>query len=499
MNRDAPSSLIADPFSSSIRPALTGVRAAISAAHPLGAAAGQHIVELGGNAVDAAIAAQAVVGVVAPEAGGVGGDGFFIVREPGGAVTAVNAAGAAPLAGRPERIGDDGTSVNVPGLVAGWADLSSRFGRLKLAQVLAPAIQLAAGGVIARPNMAASAERQRERLLHGGAEGSAFLSARAGEKMRQPALASTLSGIAEGGAAWFYGEGMGAAVARAVSARGGLMTADDLAAHRSVVCPPLSVTFRGRTVHVQPPMSQGVLLAMALQGFERLGAVPADRLDHAAAELTESVFAYRDRCGEGAALLGVDLPVDLDRAGRRGGPRSYLHTAGVAVADAEGWVVSSLFSVFDSFGSAIYVPEGGFVLNNRAASFTRAPNDVAPGKLPVHTLAPMLMEGPEGVIAMATPGADGQVQTLLQIVLAIAVEGVDIATAIHRPRWRSEDNRLLVESGHPATATLAALGHDVAPMPFGDLKAGGVVCAGLAGATPFAASDFRRENWSGVV
>lgn len=326
-----------------------------------------------------------------------------------------------------------------------------------------------------------------------------FLSARAGQKVSQPELAATLRGIAEGGAAWFYGPGLGQAIASAVSAQGGLMTADDLSAHRSVVCPTLCVPFKGRTVHVQPPMSQGVLLAMALQGLERLGDVPADRLDHAAAELTEASFAYRDRCADGAALLDIELPVDLDRAGRRGGPRSYLHTAGVAVADEEGYVVSSLFSVFDSFGSAIFVREGGFVLNNRAGGFTQAPNEVAPGKLPVHTLAPMLMDGPEGVIAMATPGADGQVQTLLQILVATVIEGVDIATAVHRPRWRSEDNRLLVEAGHPAAETLAGLGHDVVAMPFGDLKAGGVVCAGLLGSSPFAASDFRRENWSGVV
>ncbi|MFO1149468.1 MAG: gamma-glutamyltransferase [Alsobacter sp.] len=491
--------MLADPFSSKIRPAITGVRAAVSAAHPLGTAAAQHVIESGGNAVDAAIAAQAVIGVVAPEAGGVGGDGFFIVREPGGAVTAVNAAGAAPMAGPPDRIGDNGTSVNVPGLVAGWAELSRRFGRLPLAQVLQPAIRAAAQGTVARPNMVASAAAQRARLMRGGAQDSVFLAARAGERIRQPALAATLAGIAEGGPDWFYGSGLGSAIAGAVSARGGLMTPDDLAVHRSVVTAPLTVRFRGRTVHVQPPMSQGVLLAMALQGLERLGEIPADRLDHAAAELTEASFAYRDRCGEGAALLDVALPVDLDKAGRRGGPRSYLHTAGVAVADEEGFVVSSLFSVFDSFGSAIYVPEGGFVLNNRAGGFTSAPNDVGPGKLPVHTLAPMLMDGPEGAIALSTPGADGQVQTLLQILVASVVEGVDIATAVHRPRWRSEDNKLLVEDGHPAADALRALGHDVVRMPFGDLKAGGVVCAGLTGSSPFAVSDFRRENWSGVV
>jgi gamma-glutamyltranspeptidase/glutathione hydrolase len=491
--------VISDPFSSTIRPALVGVRAAVSAAHPLATAAGQAIIERGGNAVDAVIAGQAVAGVLAPEAGGIGGDGFFLVREPGGRVTAVNAAGPAPKAGSPERIADDGTSVNVPGLVAGWDELSRRFGRLTLAEVLAPAIRLAAEGMRLRPNLVASAAKQRARLERGGARASVFLTGKTWELVRQPELAAALRGIAEDGADWFYGGPLGRAIAATVARFGGLMTPADLAGHRSHVTQPLSVAFAGQTVHVQPPMSQGVLLAMALKGFSALGDVPADRRDHAAVELTEASFAYRDRCAEGEALLDVTLPVDLGRASRRGGPRSYLHTAGVAAADAEGMVVSSLFSVFDNFGSAIYVAEGGFVLNNRAGGFTRPPNHVEPGKLPVHTLAPMLMEGPAGVIALATPGADGQVQTLLQVLVATLVDGRDLATAVHRPRWRSEDGKLLVEQGHPAAATLAALGHDVVEMPFGDIKAGGVVCAGLVDGAPVAVSDFRRENWSGVV
>jgi gamma-glutamyltranspeptidase / glutathione hydrolase len=491
--------MLSDPFSSLIRPALVGARAAISAAHPLATAAAQGVLEAGGNAVDATIAGQAVIGVLAPEAGGIGGDGFFLVREPGGRVTAVNAAGAAPLAGTPERIEDDGRSVNVPGLVGGWATLAQRFGRLPLARCLEPAVCLAREGMRARPNMVATAAKQKARLLRGGAEGSVYLSAGVNDLVRQPELAAALERIGAEGAEWFYEGPLGQAIARAVAARNGLMRPSDLAAHRTIVAEPISVAFAGRRVHVQPPMSQGVLLAMSLQGFEKLGAIPVDLHDHAAVELTEASFAYRDRCGEGTALLGLPLPADLDKASRRGGPRAYLHTAGVAVADTDGFVVSSLFSVFDSFGSAIYVPEGGFVLNNRAGGFTSAPNEVAPGKLPVHTLAPMLMEGPDGVVALSTPGADGQVQTLLQVAIGLCVEGVGVAQAVHRPRWRSENGKLLVEEGHPAAARLAGLGHDVVSMPFGDVRAGGVVCAGLAGDVPFAASDFRRENWSGVI
>lgn len=491
--------LLPDPFSSKPRPAVFGIRAAISAAHPLATAAAQAIIERGGNAVDATIAAQAVVGVLVPEAGGVGGDGFFLVRTAPGRVVAVNAAGAAPIAGLPEAVRDDGTSVNVPGLVAGWAELARLFGRLPLADSLAPAIRIARDGMRVRPRLVHTVGQQRERLLRGGAEASIFLTAKPHDLVRQPELAAVLAGIAAEGAEWFYKGPIAAAIARAVAGRGGLMTTADLAAHETVVAAPISVAWQGRTVHVQPPMSQGVLLAMALNGLGKLGAVAPDRIDHAAVELTEASFAYRDRCGEGAALLTEDLPVDLDRASGRGGPRGYLHTAGVSVADADGMVVSSLFSVFDNFGSAIYVPEGGFVLNNRAGSFTRAPNEIRPGKLPVHTLAPMLMEGDGEVVALSTPGADGQVQTLLQILAGTVLQGLDLPAAIDRPRWRSENGKLLVEAGHPAADILKALGHQVVEMPYGDIRGGGAVCAGLQDGAPYAVSDFRRENWSGAV
>jgi gamma-glutamyltranspeptidase/glutathione hydrolase len=191
--------------------------------------------------------------------------------------------------------------------------------------------------------------------------------------------------------------------------------------------------------------------------------------------------------------------LDIDRASRRGGPRAYLHTAGVAVSDASGMTISSLISVFDSFGSAVFVPEGGFTLNNRAAGFTRAPNDCAGGKRPVHTLAPVLVETGDDCIGLATPGADGQVQTLLQVLSNLFVEGDDVATAIARPRWRSQDSRLLVERSHPHAADLAARGHDVVAIDDGDLRFGAVVCAGMTKGHPFCGADWRRETWSGVI
>jgi gamma-glutamyltranspeptidase/glutathione hydrolase len=146
----------------------------------------------------------------------------------------------------------------------------------------------------------------------------------------------------------------------------------------------------------------------------------------------------------------------------------------------------------------VYVPELGLTLNNRAGGFTGGANAPAGGKRPVHTLAPMLLEVPGGVLALATPGADGQVQTLLQVLVALRA-GHSLAEAIARPRWRSEDGRLLVERSHPQGEQLRALGHDLVPTDDGDLRFGAVVCAGHWQDQPVAGADWRRETAAGVV
>lgn len=489
--------LLPDSYSSRIRPALRGTTAAVSAAHPLATSAAQEVLAQRGNAADAAIAAQAVIAVLMPEAAGLGGDGFFLVRAPDGRVTAVNAAGASS-ASFSGQVADDGSAVTVPGLVMGWAELARRFGRLPLGRSLVPAMRLAATGVPVRPETARAVAAQKARLARGGAEHWPFFDAQADTLLLQPVLAETLRAIGEHGAAWFY-EGLPAdAMSAAVQARGGTLHARDIAAHKSVVAQPLSLEWNGVRIHVQPPMSQGVLLLMALNAYAGL-APPARARQHALIELTQASFAFRDRAAQGMALLAEPLFVDLARASLRGGPRSYLHTAGVATADAEGMVVSSLVSVFDDFGSAIYVPEGGFVLNNRAAGFTEGPNAARPDAIPVHTLAPILVESGNACFGLATPGADGQVQTLLQIITGLFEDGLDLPAALDRMRWRSEDGRLLVEGDHVAAADLERLGHKVIRTPAGDTRFGAVVCAGLSQAFPFAVADWRRDTWSAAL
>lgn len=494
-----PSNIIPDAFSRMVRPTLVGQRGAVATAHPLASAAGQLQLATGGSAADAVVAAQAVLSVIAPEACGLGGDGFFLVRSASGEAVAINAAGrSASLIS--SAAGSDGNTVNVPGMVAGWAELLKRYGRRKWSEVLAPAICLASEGFPVRQQLVRAIAEQRERLLQGGAETWCLLQASDNSRFGpQPQLAQTLLALNDHGADWFYCGPMAAAMCLAVARHGGGLVPGDFAAHQTVICAPVTVSWRDCVIHLQPPMSQGILLGMALKGLENLGEIGLLQHDHAAIELTELAFASRDEVGQGTKLLSKQMDVDLSKAGRRGGPRAYLHTAGTSAADYTGLVVSSLVSVFDDFGSAIFVPEGGFVLNNRGASFTQTPNEIAPAKLPVHTLAPIVIERGNTCVGICTPGADGQIQTLLQVLLRWVLEHCDLDIAINHPRWRSENKRLLIEHSHPHHAMLAKLGHDVARISDGDARFGSIVCAGTIGKSPAAIADWRRESWAGVT
>ena len=421
-----------------------------------------------------------------------------LVHVPGSRAVAINGTGAAPLG--LEKVSDDGANgITVPGIVDAWCTLSQRHGRLPLSRALEPAVRLARSGMHVSRTLSEAVATHRDRLQRGGAAGWVLFQAPARALIRQKELAATLERVgAEGGGA-FYGGPTAQAIARAVRELGGALAEPDLAAHETIVAMPVETPWGELRLATQPPMAQGVLLNMAVQGMSRLADLPPALNDHAAIELTQAAFAFRADVAQGAALLERELVIDLNRASHRGGPRAYLHTAGVATADADGMVISSLVSVFDDFGSGVFVPELGFTLNNRAAGFTEGANAAAPGKRPVHTLAPALVTTPQGVLALATPGADGQVQTLLQVLVAIHREGQDLAQAIARPRWRSENGMLLVEHSHTGMERLAALGHQIKPMADGDIRFGGVVCAGRIDDEPVAGADWRRETAAGVV
>jgi gamma-glutamyltranspeptidase/glutathione hydrolase len=314
----------------------------------------------------------------------------------------------------------------------------------------------------------------------------------------QPELARVLRSTGDEGPDAFYRGQLAEAMIRAVRDHGGALTPDDLASHATLEAEPLEMAWGDRRIWFARPPSQAILLGIALRALDRFGPLPQGRVDHLRVEAILGAFGLRDRVMEGAALLDEPLMIDAGVAGGGTGPRPFLHTAGVSTAAADGWVVSSLVSVFEHFGSATFVPEGGFTLNNRAACFTNAPNDPAPGKLPVHTLSPILVGGAGEIRTLATPGADGQVQSLLQVLSGYQGSG-DWESAMAAPRWRSDSGRLLIERSHSGREALEALGHRIEVRDDGDGTFGSMTSAGIGDGRPFALSDWRRSTASGVV
>lgn len=465
--------------------ASTGHRLATEAALSVGVG--------GGNAVDAAIAAQAIICVTLPQSAGLGGDGLALVGMPDETV-AFNGTGLSPADWPDPDMSRVGNHVTVPGLVKSWFAMQERFGSLPIGDLLAPAIQLCRQGIPVDDYLMTAIDSQRDRIVATSPD-DPILSLQAGGVWRQPALGDLLEEISRSGPEAFYSGECAQAIQRAVAQHGGALSAADLKAHDTEVTVPLSVPWHGGVVDVQPPSSQGILLGAALAWLDgRQEYLPAESFDHALVELTGAVFEWRDDCSLGAELLDRKVCIEMRRATPRSGPRAYLHTAGVATADRDGTVVSSLLSIFDDFGSAIWVPEVGVRLNNRGGGFTAGRNTARPASRPVHTLAPSLVRSSSGArFALATPGADGQVQTLLQV-LANRRRGYSLQEAIDGPRWRSQDGYLVLPEEHPAVGDLADRQHRMQLTESSSELYGAVVCAGIEGDDLFAVADWRRQT-----
>lgn len=467
-----------------------------STAHPLATQAALRIADAGGNAVDAAIAAQAVICAVLPQSAGLGGDGLDLV-DTGETVQAINGTGLSPAAWDEPDMLKVGNHVTVPGIVGSWFKLHAQHGRVPMPDLLAPAIRACRDGITVDERLMNSIDSQRDRLAAVSPD-DPLLRLTTGDAWQQKALADLLENIGESGPDAFYRGPCAEAIARSVHRHEGALSVSDLAAHRIETPDPIRVAWDGGTVMVQPPSSQGVLLAAGLSWFDQhLADLSPDEIDHAMVETTGVVFGWRDDRSLGEELLERPVAFNLDRATPRIGPRAYLHTAGVATADAEGMVVSSLISVFDDFGSGIWVPETGLRLNNRACGFTAGRNAARAAARPVHTLAPSIVHSESGGrYALATPGADGQVQTLLQVLVAHR-RGTAMQAAIDQPRWRSQDGELVIPSDHPAIEDLRARKHRLRLFPSEADLYGAVVCAGVWEEELFAVADWRRQTTAG--
>ncbi len=479
----------------------------VATSQPLASQAGVAMLALGGNAVDAAIAAAATLTVVEPVMNGLGSDAFAQVWD-GAAVSTLNASGRAPRGWSPERFAgrthmptEGWDAVTVPGVVSAWMALWRRHGSLPLATLFAPAMRYAESGFAVTPVVARQWAGQTPRLKDQPGFADAFLPdgrpPRVGERFRMPAIARTLAAIAETEGRAFYEGAIAEALVAHAARHGGVLSMDDLAAHTADWVEPLALRYRSLDVLQPPPNGQGIAVQIALgllSHFELRGVDAATRM-HLQIEAMKIAFAdaYRwvaqpESMPLSAAEL-LDATHLADRARRIDPTRAQLwqarpaaggNTVYIAAADARGMVVSLIQSNYQGFGSGVVVPEVGVSLLNRGASFSLEaghPNEVAGGKRPFHTIIPaLLMRGGQTVGALGVVGADMQPQGQLQIVSHLEDGGANPQSAVDAPRWRlTETGRVRLESAVPQAVAeaLRARGHDVEIAPPGASEFGG--------------------------
>jgi gamma-glutamyltranspeptidase/glutathione hydrolase len=483
---------------------------AAASGHPLATNAAVATLAAGGNAVDAAIAAAYVLMVALPEACGIGGDAMALVASGKGDVTSLNGAGLSP-AGFAGELGTDGASTtSTPGAVAALDRMGTLYGALPRRDNLAAAVTLARDGFALSEALLAAQRRHRSRLRRGSASSElARDDLRIGDVLRFPALADTIEAIASEGPSAFYSGPVAAAIETTVRSEGGALSVADLEAHGTLETPAISKVVAGAVVYAPPPPSQAILALLALAALESVEPTAPPVRAHAAIEAIEAAFQYRAAIGmAGVAqhLLDQTLEVDLSRAQHRNGPTLPTHTTTVATADSGGMVVSMTISVYDEFGCATLVKEHGILLNDRMLGFDRdpeSPNVARPSARPVNTLSPLLIDQRDRRFALCTPGADGQVQTTTQILDAVLRGGLGLPDAIDRPRWRSANGEVAVETGLPSDvlAHLKSLGHRLSLLPYLDRTFGAAVAAGAnkTDGSTFSFADRRRDASAGAL
>ncbi|HEY4388754.1 MAG TPA: gamma-glutamyltransferase [Ktedonobacteraceae bacterium] len=485
------------------RPVTLARHGVVAAPHYLAAEAGLDLLKAGGNAIDAAIAASAMLQVVFPFVCGLGGDTFMIIYEAkSGKLYGLNGSGRSASAASIERYRELGYTsmpvrgihtVTIPGCADGWEMAAQRFGRMGLARSLAAAISYADEGFAIGPQLHHALTLASKMPEAHGSWHRHFLPdgeiPEIGAIMRFPTLAHTYRAIAKEGARTFYEGEVSQQIADFFAREGGLITREDLAAHHSDWVTPLSVPFAGLDIYELPPNTQGVTALQMLGMLDRwqLGDSPlAPETIHLAVEAKKLAFADRAAYLTDPAHMRVkpeemitaeylaqrSALIDPQRSQASVAPGSFTgDTIYLCSADGEGNVVSLIQSNYMGFGSGVVVDDTGIVLQNRGAYFSLNPataNALAPSKRTLHTLIPsMALRDGRPAIVFGTMGGDGQAQTHLQVYTALARFGLNMQQAIEMPRWIHGDDHqqetLLVEGRFPATTLekLRSMGHTI--------------------------------------
>jgi len=495
-------------------------RVAIASAHPHATAAGHEILERGGNAFDAAVAVAAVLAVVEPYASGLGGGGFWLLhRATDGHQVMVDGRETAPAGVQPELYLDPvgkpirgattrgGTAAAIPGAPAALVHVAGRYGKLPLADTLAPAIRHARNGFEVDRRYASMAAL-RERLLQEQSEAARIFldgnrAPQPGWRLKQPGLAATLERLAREGSQGFYGGAVAGALVEAANRAGGVWKLSDLAGYRAIERPPLRFQYRGATITTAVlPSAGGIALAQCLQLLERheIAGARSPRDAHLVVEALRRAFHDRARyLGDGdftpvpvdrlvssayAAQLAASInPMLATRSDGLPGSAPAAgsgNTTHLSVIDGVGNRVAATLTINLLFGSGIVAGDTGVLLNNEMDDFTLREdvansfllrggeaNSIAPGKRPLSSMTPTFVEDAKGVLVLGAPGGSRIVsQVLLAVLDYVHAPTADLAAIVGAPRYHHQwrPDRVEVEpEAFPAQwrAALEAKGHRV--------------------------------------
>ncbi len=483
-------------------------RGLVVAPHHLAAQAGLDVLREGGNAIEAMVAAAAAISVVYPHMNGLGGDGFWLIDEPGSdAPRAIVAVGAAAAAAEPALYESQGlksvpsrgplAANTVAGSVAGWQtalEIGRAWGgRLPLERLLADAIHHAEHGFPATESQVRNTLEKRDELAEVPGWGAHFLdqgrAPEVGQRFAQPALGASLRRLAAAGLDDFYRGEIARAMAAELERLGSPLRAADFAAQQATETRPLSVELRCGTVYNVPPPSQGLASLIILGVFDRLGCAEAEGFDHihGLVEATKEAFSVRDReitdpnhmaadprdFLQDAALDAMAGRIDRSRARAWPADEGPGDTVWLGAVDGAGRVVSFIHSIYWEFGSGLCLADSGVQWQNRGSSFSLDParqNFLRPGRLPFHTNNPALARLRDGrIMAYGAMGGDGQPQSQAAVFSRAAMFGQGLQQAITQPRWvlgrtwGAQRTNLRLEARFPDALcdALRAAGHDV--------------------------------------
>ncbi len=488
---------------------VTAKRGMVASAHALASQAGLEMLKAGGNAVDAAVAAAFAIGVVEPNASGIGGEGMMVIYlAAAGRAVAIDYRSVAPAAADfPDGIPETGhAAVAVPGTVAGLAMAQQKYGSMPLSRVLAPAIRLADEGFVISPTLAGvildnfdaiKRNAPLARLLCPGG-----LPLEAGDTLKNPDLGASLRAIAAGGADVFYKGALGGALAAEMAAQGGRLSKADLESYRAIEREPVRGRYRGFDIVSAPPPVGGIALIEILHildTFDLSKEAPlSPRYVHLAAEAMKRGFAdYAAAVGDPdfvtvpvaellspgyakarAAEIKPDAITPKVAAGAVA-KQEPPSTTSLSVVDAQGNMVALTQTISDFFGAKVMVDGTGIILNNEMKNFSsRGPNALVPGKRMRTMIAPtMLLKGGTAFAALGTPGAARIVSTMALLVSNLVDFRMGIQEAIEAPRFYARDTEadLSVEGRMPpaTTAALAKMGYRIKALRDFDLFFGG--------------------------